>query len=159
MADLRALLADAGYEDARTLLASGNVVLDTADKPEKVERAVKKVIAEGFGHDVEVIARTAAQIEGVVKANPLAEVAIDGSKHFVAFLSGKPGPAALKKIGEQDLSPDSYAIRGREAYVWCPYGLRESPAMKALSERNLGVSATLRNWNTVLKVHEACTKG
>ena len=40
MAELRAVLADAGYEDVLTHLQSGNVVLTSDAKPRQLERAL-----------------------------------------------------------------------------------------------------------------------
>jgi uncharacterized protein (DUF1697 family) len=45
-------------------------------------------------------------------------------------------------------------VRGREIYVWCPEGLRDSRVMKTLTPKRLGVAPTVRNWNTVTKVLE-----
>lgn len=151
MGELRELLGELGYENPRTLLQSGNVVVDTKDKPDKVARDLERAIAKRFGYDVDVIARTAAQISAVVKANPLETVAKDPKKHMVAFLAEKPKASALPK---EDFSPEAFALKGTELYVWCPDGLRECKLMKALSEKNLGVRATVRNWSTVTKVDE-----
>ncbi|MBX7269732.1 hypothetical protein KIF24_29425 [Micromonospora sp. Llam7] len=44
-------------------------------------------------------------------------------------------------------------VDGVEMYIWCPNGLRDSPPMTALGETKSGPSATVRNWNTVEKLH------
>jgi uncharacterized protein (DUF1697 family) len=40
------------------------------------------------------------------------------------------------------------------AYLWCAQGVNDSPVVKAAWQRELGVSATTRNWRTVLKLAE-----
>ncbi len=48
---------------------------------------------------------------------------------------------------------DRFAAHGKEIYLYCPDGFGTSkPA--AAHERVLRVAATVRNWNTVLKLEE-----
>jgi uncharacterized protein (DUF1697 family) len=155
MADLRAMLEDMGYEDVRTVLQSGNVVLTADDAPNAVGRAIEGRIRTDFGMDVDAMVRTAAELADVVEADPLAGVATDGSKSVVIFLSAEPDPAAVAALGEEDFAPEEFRARGRELYAWCPNGLQKSPVVKALTERLTPPtgSATARNWNTVVKLH------
>ena len=158
MAELRTALEALGYEDPKTLLASGNVVLETSRKPASVAADVEKVIAAEFGHDVVVIARTAKEIAAIVKANPLGDVATDGSRQFVSFLSAKPKAAVLRELEGLDVGDELWVADGREIHYWCADGLRDSKVMKAMTEKRLGVTATVRNWNTVLKVQAAAAR-
>ena len=144
MAGLRAALQDAGYDDVRTYLQSGNVVLRTDNDA----AAVAQDVAAATGLDADVMVRTAAEIAAVVEHNPFPQVD-DGKKLHVAFLTGEP---ALPD--RQAFAPEDFALRGRELYIWLPDGMARSPLMKALTERAMGGSATVRNWNTVTALHE-----
>ena len=66
MPELRALLPDAGFEDVRTYVASGNVVLYSGVRADKLAAQCEKLIAERFGFDVDVIVRTADELAEVV---------------------------------------------------------------------------------------------
>jgi uncharacterized protein (DUF1697 family) len=155
MADLREALTAGGYADVRTHLQSGNVVLTTDQAPDAAARDLETRIAERFGFDVDVLVRTADELAEVVAANPLGEFATDGSKHFVAFLSGAPDSDAVAAIAERDFGDERFTAIGREIYVWCPDGLRDCGVMKAIADRRLAVAtATVRNWNTVAKLLE-----
>jgi uncharacterized protein (DUF1697 family) len=154
MANLRELLQDAGYDDVRTHLQSGNVVLGARQTTDKLARAIEKALAERFGLDIDVVVRTATEMAAVVDGDPLGEVASDPSRHFVVFLSDDPDPAALGAIAEEDLGREQVIPRGREIHVWCPDGMRNSPAMKAVNRRPLAPVSTFRNWNTVTKLAE-----
>ena len=153
MAGLRDLLAELGYPGARTLLQSGNVVIETTDAPATVTRKLEKGIAERFGVESDVIVRTGRELKAVVKADPLGAVADDPRHYMVAFLAGKPKAAVVKDLAGRDFGAERFAAKGREVYMWCPDGLRESQVVRACSEKNLGVRATVRNWNTVRKIH------
>ena len=152
MADLRAMLEQAGYAGVRTVLQSGNVVLQTSSRAAAVEADIKRQVQERFNMHVDVMVRRASQIEAVAKADPFAGTADDGSRYFVFFLAGKPNAATIKQVRGADLGNEQFAVRGNELYAWCPDGLTDSPLIKALNERDLGVRATVRNWNTVTKL-------
>jgi uncharacterized protein (DUF1697 family) len=152
MADLRTLLQDAGFERVRTHLQSGNVVLAARDSPDDTARTMEALIAERFGFDVDVIVRTAAELADVVGNSPFADVATDGARHFVVFLPIEPDAAALQELAGQDFEPDRFGARGREIYVWCPNGMRDSRLMRALADPRLAPTGTVRNWNTVTRL-------
>ena len=66
MAELRTLLTDAGYEDVRTYVQSGNIVLGSPAKPAEVERDLQALISERFGFDVPVVVRNRTQLKRVI---------------------------------------------------------------------------------------------
>ena len=152
MADLREALEHTGYADVRTHLQSGNVVLTADQAPDKVARAVEGAIAERFGLDVPVIVRTAAEMQAVVAADPLGDVATKPSWRFVVFLAEEPDPAALDAIAQEDLGSERIVAVRRELHVWCPEGVRKSRAMKLVNR--VAPGATFRNWNTVTRLAE-----
>src|SRR3954463_14738886 len=81
MADLRALLTEIGYEDVRTVLASGNVVLTgpKAKAREKLETALE----ERFGMQIDVVVRTMEELHDVVNADPFKAEADNPTRYFV----------------------------------------------------------------------------
>ena len=154
MGELRRMLEGLGYEDVQTHLQSGNVVLESSDDPRQVEEAIAGAVEDRLGLAVPVVVRTASELARVVADNPLRAVATDPSRQMVAFLSEKPKAAALRALGDQDFAAERLVARGREIHAWCPHGVRRSEVMKALDDKRLGVTVTVRNWNTVTRVHE-----
>jgi uncharacterized protein (DUF1697 family) len=153
MADLRALLEEAGFEDVATLLQSGNVVLSSGSSSAAVAKSVEEAIRSRLELDVAAVVRTAAEIRAVVESDPLVDVAGDGSRYVVAFMASKPGPELEELLGSVDAGDDRYAVRGRELFVWCPHGQMKSPLMTALGKAKGGPVTTVRNWNTVQKLN------
>src|SRR5204862_76689 len=90
MPALRASLAQAGFDDVRTYVQSGNIVLGSGDRADAVTRMVQRLIADEFGLDIAVVTRTRAQLAKVVERNPLARVAKDPKRYQVSFLDAKP---------------------------------------------------------------------
>ena len=154
MARLRAVLADAGHGDVRTLLQSGNVVLESRLEPDTLARRLAQEIEQAFGFEVGVVVRTREELAGVVARDPFEGVADDPRRYQVTFLSAKPAAKVVKEIERADFSPEQVRFSGREIYAWHPDGLQRSKLARMLESGRLGVTATARNWNTVRKLLE-----
>jgi len=152
MAELRAALEELGYEDVRTLLQSGNVGVTSSRSAKAVREELEQAIAERFGVETVVVLRTRKELEALVKANPLGDVADEPKRLQVWFLTGKPKGAAVKEIEAADVAPEVIAVAGKEIHVWHAGGIQRSPASKVLERADLGAIGTARNWNTVEKL-------
>ena len=158
MPDLRALLTDAGFEDVRTYVQSGNVVISSRVAPARVGAQAEALIAERFGFDVDVIVRTAADLAKVLERNPLGEVAVDPKRYQVSFLDGEPDASAVARVAELAAGGEQLVAVGREAYSWHPAGAARSKLWAKLAANGLGVRGTSRNWNTVTTLFEMSCK-
>jgi uncharacterized protein (DUF1697 family) len=154
MGELRTALEHAGFEDVKTYLQSGNVVLSSKAKPEQTARKVRRAISDGFGLDIAVVVRTGAQLARVVARDPLGDVATDPKRYQVSFLDGTLPAASKRKLEQARLESEQFVVRGREIYAWHPAGVARSKLWSALAGRDLGVTATARNWTTVTKLLE-----
>ena len=152
MPALRELLSSAGFEDVRTYVQSGNVVLKSADPPAKAADRAERLIAERFGLDVDVIVRTADELAEVVRLNPLADVADNPKRYQVSFCDGEPDPMAVEKVAAAAAPSEKLVAIGRELYAWHPEGVGRSKMWTKLAGPGLGVRATARNWTTVTKL-------
>jgi len=138
MAHLRRAMTDAGYDDVRTVIASGNVVFSRVAKPSA--RALESLIADEFGVRTTVILRSAAQIRTLRAAKPFAGAA------YVAFLATRP--RSTKSIE----GIDEFAVVGSDIVLHFPNGYAAAQLTGAVLEKKLGIEATVRNWNTVEKL-------
>lgn len=154
MAELRALFGDAGYEDVRTYVQSGNIVLGSTASPATLEREAQRLISERFGFDVPVIVRTHRQLAAVVKLNPLRDAAEDPKRYQVTFLSEQLDPETIAVLQATAIDSERFAAHGRELYSWHPEGVARSKLANALSAKRLGATATARNWTTVTTLLE-----
>jgi uncharacterized protein (DUF1697 family) len=151
MPKLREALVEAGFDDVRTYLQSGNVVLASSQKP---DTAVRRVIRNEFGLDIAVVTRTRAQLAKVVERNPLARVAKDPKRYQVSFLDAKPSREVIRRIEEAADAKERVVVDGREIYAWHPDTIARSRLWALLAGQTLGVTATARNWATVQKLLE-----
>jgi uncharacterized protein (DUF1697 family) len=154
MSDLKALLGGLGYEDITTILNSGNAVVSTSDSPSKAETRTQDAIAAELGLKIEVMARTHDELGAVVKADPLASVVTNPSYYAVAFLRSAPPKDALEGVDPETYVPECWKLVGRELFIWYANGQGKSKLVGGFWEKQLKISATARNWNTVLKLRD-----
>ncbi len=145
MADLRALLTEAGYTDVRTHLNSGNVILTGKSAP---PTRLEKVITKGTGLDVRCVVLTAKELRAIIDGHPLADVATNGSRMMVHVLGAEPDKDKLADA--LALDPDNARPGPRVIYQWCPDGVLKAPPVTA----KIGVPVTGRNWNTMTKLDD-----
>jgi len=147
--ELRDVLASAGFENVRSYLQSGNIVLSAKGSPEEVARECERQIADHFGLDIPVVTRTRAQLANVVRLDPLADVAVDPKRYQVSFMTGKLAAEVVRSLEAAAVPSEQFVVAGREVYAWHPEGVARSRLWTLLAGRGLGVTATARNWTTV----------
>jgi uncharacterized protein (DUF1697 family) len=154
MPELRELLQNAGFEDVRTYVQSGNIVLSSDLPLDALQRNCEDSIADRFGFDVPVIVRTREDLERIVDLNPLADVAANPKRYQVTFLSGQVSGDVLPKLEALATDSERLVAAGREIYTWHPDGAARSKLWAQLAGTGLGVVTTSRNWTTVTTLLE-----
>ena len=147
MAELRALLVNAGYGDVRTYIASGNVLLDGPSGRKRLGSDLERLVLDAFEVTTTVILRKPQELAAAVEAHPFD----DPSETHVAFLAERPVKAAAARLREFD---SDAVLAGAELYLRLPRGVHGSRLSNARIESLLGVAATLRNWRTVVALAE-----
>jgi uncharacterized protein (DUF1697 family) len=153
MPRLAELLTDRGHANVRTLLRSGNVVLDSPLSEAELVADLEKAIEEEFGWAVPVVVRTGKELAAVIAGDPFATLATDPARYLVTFLPEPPAQDLVDALPPVE-GGGEYLIRGRELYLWLPEGIANTPLGAWKWDRLLGVAGTGRNWNTVLKLGE-----
>ena len=155
MKDLVTMFVDAGCDDVRTYIQSGNVLFRS--KPALVEgipSLVSSAIMSRFGYRVPIITRTATELGEIVRANPFVEVGADAGKLHVVFLADQPDAASAETL-DPDRSPgDEFAAIGSDVYLHCPDGFARTRLTNSYFDSRLSTTSTTRNWRTVVKLLE-----
>jgi uncharacterized protein (DUF1697 family) len=159
MADLRQLLTDLGFEDARSLLQSGNLVFRGSRRTgAALERVLESEIDKRFELRTAVFVRTAQEWETLVTRNPFPDEAKrDPAYLLMLALKGATSAQNVEALQAAITGPEIVRAAGREAYIVYPAGVGRSRLTTALIEKKLGTRVTGRNWNTVLKLAAAAT--
>jgi uncharacterized protein (DUF1697 family) len=143
MAELRAMCESAGFHDARTYIASGNVVLKSALAEAQVKARLEAPLARYAGKPVGVLVRTAAEMAAVVAANPFPKAA--PNRVVVIFLDNPPPTDTLATLSHRN--GEEVILGKRELYVNYGDGMADSklriPAAKNGTGRNMNTVARL----------------
>jgi len=152
--DLNSMMAQLGFENGRTLLASGNLVFRREGTTEAELTARLEAESEKrLGFRTDYLVRSAAEWHALVAANPYPGAARDDPAHLVAMpLKQAPGPDAVESLRAAIVGRERVEAVGRTAYLAYPDGIGESKLTIAIIEKKLATRGTARNWNTVLKL-------
>ena len=94
MADLRAALAAEGFERVRTLLQSGNLVLETTSPAgPTLERRLEAILAVRLGLATTIFIRSLPEWQALVAENPFPAEARDDPSHLVNLATAEIGRA------------------------------------------------------------------
>ena len=151
MADLRALAAELGLRNPRTLIASGNLVFDGEGTPAALEAALEEGLQRRFGFSVDVMVRTAEQWARYCEVNPLAEESALKPNYLLLYV-GKEAAAgrALEALRARAAPEEKVAGSGDAIWIYFANGGGRSK----LSGGPKPGLWTGRNWRTVLKIRE-----
>jgi uncharacterized protein (DUF1697 family) len=152
MKELIALCESLGFTSVESYLQSGNLVLDSKLGASKLEEKLQSAICAEFGYvDVDVLARTAKDLQSTLDGVPKAWKSHDTATLHFTFL--KTAPTALPAENTAFL-PDEFSIGENVVFVHCPNGYGRTKLNNSYFERILKVRATTRNWNTTMKLLE-----
>jgi uncharacterized protein (DUF1697 family) len=152
MNDLREALGALGYEDVETYLQSGNALFTSAATDSNaLAGEIEQALRSRLDMDVKVLVRTAGELAEVVEGNPFPEGTAEPKKLHVAFLSAAPDDH-VHALDPAPYEPDELRLGDRAVYLWYPNGYGRTKLTNDVLERKLGVTATTRNWNTVVNL-------
>jgi uncharacterized protein (DUF1697 family) len=154
MPELKRAFEKAGFEEVRTVLASGNVLFDARKQSEEaLVRKAEEAMTRHLGRTFRTIVRSVDDLRELLEADPFADFRLPrDAKRVVTFFREPPAKKITLPV-ERD-GARILAICGREAYtayVPSPRG----PVFMALLEKTFGTDITTRTWNTVEKCANA----
>jgi uncharacterized protein (DUF1697 family) len=154
MTELKALVEGLGHTEVKTYVTSGNVVFSTAEPRSDVAlpREIEAAIMARCNLDVPVIVRSGEDMARIVAGNPFPQHEDQPKTLHVSFLSGVPAPDRVAALADAERGRDDYRVIGQEVYLHYPNGMSGAVFMVNGLDRALGVTATSRNWRTVLKL-------
>ncbi|NUT70194.1 DUF1697 domain-containing protein [Pseudarthrobacter sp. C4D7] len=155
MADLRDALKDCGFQDAKTLLASGNVVLSSSLDAAAVKQECETCLRAAFGYEAWVVVLDAARVGSLVESCPYPED--DKSTHTYITLSSDPAVLDELEAAGSGLEGHDQQRLAPEALAWLASvgGTLDSPFSKISSRTKFKAATTTRNLRTLVKVRDA----
>lgn len=157
MKDLRELFTNLGYSNLKTYIQSGNVIFQT-DKNEAdimIANKIEKAITDKYGFSVPVIIINPHTLAQLAANNPFITDGETPINHLhLTFLKEAPSPENHTKILTYNYAPDQFVIKENAVYIFCQGKYHKSKLTNNFFEKKLKVTATTRNWKTVLRLLE-----
>ncbi|MFI2640990.1 DUF1697 domain-containing protein [Streptomyces sp. NPDC018610] len=157
MAELRDLMEELGHGAVRTYLQSGQAVFsrDRGDE-ESLAAELAAAIEKRFGFAADVIVRGHDYLRAVAEACPFPAADLQPKQLHVTYFSAPVTEDRYAGIDRAAFLPEEFALGDRALYLYAPDGLGRSKLAEQLSRPRLNkdLTATSRNWNTVLKLVE-----
>lgn len=155
MADLKEALKSRPFQDVKTLLASGNVVLNSALGAAAVKKEFEECLRDSFGYDAWVVVLTSARVAELVEACPYP--ADDKTTHtYITLASDTTMLTELYDAGAALEGTEQHRL-GPEATAWLAPagGTLDSPFSKISAKAKFKATTTTRNLRTMIKVRDA----
>ena len=151
MAELRELLSQSGFENVRTYIQSGNVILQSSEKSnQKIEKTVKEAITNYFGFEVSVLVKTRQDLQRIFNNSSFSEDKKKAS--YFIMLHNTPDNELVKIASEKIYEGETYQIIEDCIYYYSANGFGQSKFDAKFFERKLNTFATARNYNTMVKL-------
>lgn len=150
MADLAELVRGLGYANVKTVLASGNVLLDSDEAPDAVTPRLEGALRERFGYDAWVHVRATDDLARLAAAYPFPR---SEDRHaYLVFAADDDARARLLEVAT-DPAVERVAEGDRVVYWSVPKGSTLStPFGAAQGSSRFKQWVTTRNLNTVQKL-------
>lgn len=159
MERLKKALESLGFQNVKTLLASGNVVFEAPSMPAgALVKRIEKKLSETFDHEISTITRTAAKLQALADSEPFKGIrATPRTRLFVTFLPGKPTTSLKIPYESPDKSFRILRLTGGEVCSVLTLGPQWAKNLRQMNilEKEFGKKITTRTWNTVVKVQQA----
>jgi uncharacterized protein (DUF1697 family) len=149
MAALRELLGEVGFENVRTYIQSGNIVLDSpGGDRDSVARSIRDAIEGRFGFAPQMFVLDVAAFDAAIAANPFPQGENDPKAVHFFFLTGSDPTADLDGLRELATQGEEFALADGVLYLHTPAGFGRSRLVERL-HRFIGAETTARNYRSV----------
>jgi len=152
MAEVAQALTDAGFTNVRTILASGNVVLESSSGVAAVRKKAEATLRQRFGYDAWVLAYDIDTVRFVYDAYPF-EREVDGYQSYVTSVAEKAVLTELTALVESAGANEKITPGEGDVYWQVPKGSTlDSTIGKTMGKPRYKSSTTTRNLRTLAKV-------
>jgi uncharacterized protein (DUF1697 family) len=155
MAEVATALTDAGLAEVRTILATGNVRLESTKGADVVRSTAEKALRQQFGYDAWVLVYPIKKVQAIVDRYPF-EPEVDGYQSYVTFVSDTGVLDELAGLTNGAATDEKIERGPKSAGViyWqvAKNHTLDSTIGKTMGKKKYKSSTTTRNLRTLVKV-------
>ncbi len=156
MAELRDLLSGLGLSHVQTYIQSGNVIFQSLGKSKKgLEDGIQKAIKSHFGFEVPVLVKTSRQLKEILTQTPFSKEKTEQS--YFTLLHQKPDESLVEGVKLLKYPNEEFYITDECVYFFSSTGYGKAKCNNNFFEQKLKVSATTRNYKTIVKLLSLCS--
>ena len=151
MAELRALLSKEGLVDVQTYIQSGNVIFKSTEAHiSNLELNIYRAIKKHFGFEVPVLVKTRKELQQIFDDCPFNPEKKTHS--YFMILYSVADKTIIDEILEIEVPNEEFVITDDCEYFNCSTGYGNAKCNNNFFERKLKVTATARNYKTMVKL-------
>jgi uncharacterized protein (DUF1697 family) len=155
MKDLRDALIKNKFENVKTYINSGNIVIESDHDKKKVKEIFEQIIESQFKLKIDTTLKTQKELAEIISNNPFNSKKEDNnSKRVVVMFSDKVSQDQALQLKSDERIVENYYHKDDVLYIYYHDGAGRSKFTTAYIDKKLKVTSTARNWNTMLKMNE-----
>lgn len=172
MTDLKSLFESIGFQNVKTLLASGNVIFETDSS--NIQSRIEESFQKKYGYESRTIIRSIAEIERLIKLDPFKDINVTkNTRLYITFLNHRSDSPDYVHAGRHGVktpsgknfkipytSPDGTfkILHLSDSELSSTLELKDGKGTvdyMSVIEKEFGKDVTTRNWNTILRIMKA----
>lgn len=147
MKELRTLLEANGFDNVKTYIQSGNVVLDYPHKPAD---EIGLLIEQQFGFKPAVFILSKEELQAAAANSPYQPE--QGKQLHFFFLEEEPATIDYALLDDWKKESEAYQLIDKVFYLYAPEGIGRSKLAEKMAKAFPPLAMTARNLNTVNKL-------
>lgn len=156
MAEIREYFQNMGFQNVRTVLATGNVIFESEEKDKNLlNKKIELELHKTLNKDVKVIIRQWDYIKGLQSREPFKGIHMTPDiRLYVTFFPEKPESPTIA-IPYTSTQNEFKILQANDKEVFSVLDLSKGKGTSELMnflQKEFGSEITTRNWNTVLKI-------
>jgi uncharacterized protein (DUF1697 family) len=152
MAAVAQVLESAGFENVKTILASGNVLLQSRSGVAAARQRAEQALRDEFGYDAWVLIYPLEALAEISAAYPF-DREVSDHHSYVTFVSDADALRELAELAKQPGAGEKIEVSGTVIYWQVPRSSTLDSTMgKTMGKKRYKSSTTTRNLRTIDKV-------
>lgn len=152
MAEVCQVFLDAGMQNVSSVLASGNILFQSGESPEKLKHILEEAMSAHFAYEAFLFIKTEKEIQDILDNTPFS---IIEHLHLYIFIgSAQVEQTLLEEFEKSTKDKDEKAGIANDIFYWqVPKGQTlHSTFGNVLGKKSLKAKMTSRNINTFKKI-------